>query len=40
MGLAGYGKYNYQVSAMIDAYLIDANLTLPKVCTQGYKTSS
>ena len=39
MGLAGYGKYNYLSHAMIDAYLLDANHTLPKVCTQGYKKS-
>ena len=30
MGLAGYGKYNYQAHAMIDAYLLDPNHTLPK----------
>ena len=30
MGLAGYGKYNYQAHAMIDAYLLDANHTLPR----------
>ena len=30
MGLVGYGKYNYQAHAMIDAYLLDPNHTLTK----------
>ena len=30
MGLSGYGKYNYQAHAMIDAYLINPDHKLPK----------
>lgn len=29
MGLAGYGKYSYQAHAMIEAYLMNPNHTLP-----------
>ena len=30
MGLAGYGAYNHRAHAMIEAYLMDPNHTLPK----------
>ena len=39
MGLAGYGKYNYQAHAMIEAYILNANHKL-RFCIRCIKKGS
>ena len=40
MGLAGYGKYNYQAHAMIEAYVLNANHKLPDFADEVIKKVS
>ena len=39
MGLAGYGKYNYQTHAMIETYLMNPNHRLPEFAPQVLKNN-
>ena len=39
MGLAGYGKYNYQTDAMIETYLMNPNHTLPSFAPEVIKNN-